>query len=196
MECSYCGISDKETRIINSKKYGILCRKHYLQIYNHGEIKRTIYDRNEIILHENYAEIILRDKYQNIVGKAIIDIEDVDKVKDLKWHIKTSRNTNYAVYNDKGRSIFIHQIILDYYGEKDIDHINHDGLDSRKENLRIVSHSINIMNQYNEDNGIRKVPSGKYQAHIMVNGKDIHLGTFNTFEEAKQKRVEYEASLL
>lgn len=30
MECSYCGISDKETRIINSKKYGILCRKHYL----------------------------------------------------------------------------------------------------------------------------------------------------------------------
>lgn len=41
------------------------------------------------------------------------------------------------------------------------------------------------MNQHNEDNGIRKVPSGKYQAHIMVNGKDIHLGTFNTFKEAK-----------
>ena len=77
-------------------------------MYNHGEIKRTIYDRNEIILHEKYAEIILRDKYQNIVGKTIIDIEDVDKVKDLKWHIKTSRNTNYAVYNDKGHSVFIH----------------------------------------------------------------------------------------
>lgn len=195
MKCSYCGISDKETRIINSKKYGILCRKHYLQMYKYGEIKRTIYDRNEIILHDDYAEIVLRDKEQNIVGSSIIDIEDIDKVKDLKWHIKKSRNTNYAVYNDKGHSVFMHQVILNYYGDKDIDHKNHNGLDNRKNNLRIVPHSINIMNQHNIDNGIKKVPSGKYQAHIAVDGKTIYLGTFDTFEEAKQKRIDYEANL-
>lgn len=195
MECSYCGITDKETRIINSKKYGVLCRKHYLQMYKHGEIKRTIYDKNEIIIHDNYAEIILRNKEQEIVDSALIDIEDIDKVKNFKWHIKKSINTDYAVYNDNGHSIFMHRIILNYNGNDDVDHINHNGLDNRKSNLRVISHSLNIMNQHNESNGVKKTPGGKYQAHIMINGQTIYLGTFETFEEAKEKRMEYEATL-
>lgn len=194
MNCEYCGTNDTVTKIIKSK-YGILCRKHYLQMYKYGEIKRTIYDRNEIIIHNDYAEIVLRDKEQNIVGSAEIDIEDIDKVKDFKWHIKKSRNTNYVVYNNHGRSVFMHQVVLDYYGDKDIDHIDNNGLNNRKNNLRIISHSLNLINQHNESNGVRKVPSGNYQAHIMVNGKDIYLGTFSTFAEAKQKRTDYEASL-
>ncbi len=194
MNCEYCGIDDTATRIIKSK-YGILCRKHYLQIYKNKEIKRTIYDKNEIIIHNGYAEIILRDKEQNIVGSAEINIEDIDKVKDFKWHIKKSRNTNYAVCNNHGKSVLMHQIILNYYGDKDIDHIDNNGLNNRKNNLRIISHSLNLINQHNESNGVKKVPSGKYQAHIMVNGKTIYLGTFNTFEEAKQKRMEYEVTL-
>lgn len=87
MNCEYCGVDNTETRIIKSK-YGTLCRKHYLQMYKYGKIKRTIYDRNEIIIHDDYAEIVLRDKEQNIIGSAEIDIEDIDKVKDFKWHIK------------------------------------------------------------------------------------------------------------
>lgn len=194
MNCEYCGVDDTTTKITKSK-YGILCRKHYLQMYKYGEIKRTIYDRNEIIIHNDYAEVVLRDKKQNIVGSAEINIEDIDKVKDFKWHIKRSRNTDYAVYNNHGRSVFMHQIILDYYGDKDIDHIDNNGLNNRKNNLRIISHSLNLINQHNENNGVKKVPSGRYQAHIMVNGKDIYLGTFDTFAEAKQKRTDYEASL-
>ena len=89
----------------------------------------------------------------------------------------------------------MHQMIMNYYGDKDIDHIDHNGLNNCKRNLRIISHSLNIMNQYNDNNGIWHTSSNKYQAHIMVNGKDIYLGTFDTFEEAKQKRIEYEATL-
>ena len=37
MKCEYCGKSENETRIIKSK-FGILCRKHYLQMYKHGKI--------------------------------------------------------------------------------------------------------------------------------------------------------------
>ena len=55
--CEFCGKSEEDTRIIKSK-FGTLCRKHYLQMYKHGEIKRTKYDPNEIIVHEDYAEII------------------------------------------------------------------------------------------------------------------------------------------
>lgn len=194
MKCEYCEVGDTQTRIIKSK-HGILCRKHYLQMHKYGEIKRTIYDKNEIIVHNDYVEIVLRDKKQNVVGSAEIDIEDIDKVKEFKWHMKKSKNTNYAVYNCQGHSVFMHQVILDYYGENDIDHINNNGLNNRKSNLRIISHSLNIMNQHDKSNGVKKVPSGRYQAHIMVNGKDIYLGTFDTFQEAKQKRTEYEATL-
>lgn len=194
MKCEYCGIEDTQTRIIESK-YGTLCRKHYLQMYKHGKISRTIYDRNEIIFCEDHAELVLRDKEQNIVGNVLLDIEDVDRISKYKWHIKRSRNTNYAVYNEHGRTVFIHQIILDYYGDNDIDHEDHNGLNNCKGNLRIVSHALNLVNQHNEDNGVQQTPSGKYQARISIDGKTIYLGTFDTFQEAKQKRTEYEATL-
>ena len=194
MNCEYCNISDSETKIIKSK-FGILCRKHYLQMYKFGKIKRTIYDRNDIIYHGNYAEIVLRDKNAEICGYAEIDIEDIDKVKNLKWHIKNSRNTQYAVHNDHGHARFMHEVILEYDGDKEIDHIDHNGLNNRKSNLRIVTHSQNIMNQHNETNGVKQVPSGRYQAHITVNGKSVYLGTYDTFKEAKEARTNYEASL-
>ena len=71
-----------------------------------------------------------------------------------------------------------------YYGEDDIDHIDNNGLNNCKYNLRIISHSLNLTNQHNSNNGVKKVPSGRYQAHITLNGKSIYLGTFDTFEEA------------
>lgn len=187
MKCEFCGISDNKTRVIKSK-FGMLCRKRYLQMYKYGKIKRTIYDRNEVIIHNDYAEIILRNKQQNIVGSAEIDIEDIDKIKDFKWHIKKSRNTNYAVYNNKGHSIFMHRVILDYQGDADVDHRDNNGLNNRKNNLRILSHSLNLINQHDKSNGVRKTSSGKYQSHIMIDGKSIYLGTFDTFIEAKQKK--------
>lgn len=164
-------------------------------MYKYGEIKRTIYDANDIIVDNNIAQVVLRNKKQEIVGHALIDSEDVGIINNYKWHIKKSKNTDYAVCNIKGKSIFMHQMIMNYYGDKDIDHIDHNGLNNCKRNLRIISHSLNIMNQYNDNNGIWHTSSNKYQAHIMVNGKDIYLGTFDTFEEAKQKRIEYEATL-
>ena len=50
--CEFCGKSEEDTRIIKSK-FGTLCRKHYLQMYKHGEIKRTIYDNNRYEFNDN-----------------------------------------------------------------------------------------------------------------------------------------------
>lgn len=196
MQCEYCGITDEETRIINSEKYGILCRKHYLQKYRHGMVFKTIYEPNDIVNHENYSEIILRANDGNITGYAKIDNEDIDKVAQYKWHIKNSLHTQYAIAHvDENKKIFLHRLILGYDGKLDIDHINHDGLDNRKCNLRIIDHSLNIMNQYGESNGIKLVPSGNYQATIMVDGKSIYLGTFPNFQEAKEARINYKTNL-
>ena len=69
-KCSICGITEKDTKIIKG-----LCRKHYLQMYRHGKISRTIYDKNEIITHDDYSEIVLYDKNGNENGRSKIDTE-------------------------------------------------------------------------------------------------------------------------
>lgn len=192
MVCEICGASDKDTRIINSTKYGCLCRKHYLRKYKGKNIERSIYDPNTFVLYDTYAEIILYDRNGVECGRAIIDIDDVDKCKQYKWHMKIDRKNNYAISNGSNR-VFLHRLVMDYYDTKmDIDHINRNGLDNRKSNLRIVTRSVNMMNQ-DETNGIKKVPSGNYQVSIGKDYKTNYIGTYSSFEEAYIARKNAEA---
>ena len=192
LECEICGISDKETRIINSKKYGCLCRKHYLRKYKNKNIERSVNDPNEYILYDTYAEIVLYNREGFECGRAIIDLEDVNKCKQYKWHIKKAKKTNYVIGRKNKSSdrskVFLHKVILDYYNrDKDIDHINRNGLDNRKTNLRIVTHSVNLFN-LGKVCGVKKVPSGRYTAQICKNYKTIHIGTYDSFMEAYKAR--------
>lgn len=194
--CNVCGRTQAETRII--KKEGIdYCRKHYLQLYRHGKIlSHTIYEPNSYEVKENIAYISLYNVKGEFVGRILIDKEDLEKVLKYKWHIKRSRNTSYAITHHLNSKIFLHRLILDYKGKEDIDHINGNGLDNRKCNLRIVSHSVNMRNQKHKKSlGVKKVPSGKYQAAITKDGRSIYLGTFSTFEEAQKIRNEKEKEL-
>ena len=156
----------------------------------------TIYDDNEYIIKDNYAEIVLKTRKGEVTGIAIIDKEDIDRCKQHKWHIKESRNTDYAITTiNENKKIFLHRYILNYTGNLDIDHINHNGLDNRKENLRIISHAKNIANQYNDDNGICKVKSGRYRVTICKNSKSIYIGTYDTFDKAYIVRKSLEETM-
>ena len=91
-------------------------------------------------------------------------------------------------HEGKGKQYLIHRIIayaylgLDIHNpKKQIDHINRDKSDNRVSNLRIVS---NQENQFNtKAKGYYKCGS-KYQARIMLNGKLIYLGVYETRELA------------
>ena len=86
--CEVCGRTDENYNIVNYKGM-TLCRKHVSQFSRHGKIlDKTIYDDNEYIIHDNYAEIILCDKAGNKIGSTLIDIENVGRCKQYKWHIK------------------------------------------------------------------------------------------------------------
>ena len=62
MNCDICGVSDDIKRIRTIKGMN-LCPKHITQLYRHGKfLDKTIYDKNEYIKHEDYFEIIIRDK--------------------------------------------------------------------------------------------------------------------------------------
>lgn len=60
-----------------------LCSKHYSQLRRHGKIfKYSSKDKtNYIEILEDHAEIFLIDKNNEICAKALIDLDDVDKVK-------------------------------------------------------------------------------------------------------------------
>lgn len=188
--CEYCGKNARES--FHGHWY---CKRHYLQMYRHGKIlKRTIYDPNDYEILDDHAEIILRDKHGDEIGRALIDLEDVERCKQYKWYRRIGTgNTNYCMASisngtkSGGKKIFLHRFIMDYWtNEKEIDHIDMNGLNNRKENLRIVTHSKNMSN--NKNTGVKQVPSGNWQAAVCRNYKTIYIGTFHTKEKAIEAR--------
>lgn len=187
--CEVCGRTDEEYDIKGYKGM-VLCRKHISQFSRHGKfLEKTIYNKNDFVICNDHAEIILLNKQCEEVGRALIDLDDVEKCKQYKWHTKAGQNTLYVIATISETSkIFLHRLVLGYCGNMDIDHINHKGLDNRKKNLKICSHSENLTNQHNYNNGVRKVLSGRYRATIVQNNKSLYIGTYNSEEEAIKYR--------
>lgn len=84
----------------------------------------------------------------------------------------------------------MHRIIMNAKKHEIVDHINGNGLDNRRENLRVGTASLNCVNRKNTPGkflrGTRK-KKNKFQAYIKVNGKQISLGYFETEKEAHIK---------
>lgn len=165
----------------------MLCRKHISQLWRHGDfLDSTIYDSNEYITDGGVVKIILKDKHCRPVGEAIIDLDDLDRCKAVKWYARKTKNGIYAIGTVASKKVFLHRFVLNYDGHDDVDHINRNTLDNRKSNLRIVPHQINAAN--NASTGVRRTPSGKYQAFICHNYKTLYLGSFASEEEAIEYR--------
>jgi hypothetical protein len=74
-------------------------------------------------------------------GIALVDEEDFDRVMRYSWHFHRPR---YAAAHIRGcGTVGLHRFIVRPMPGKVVDHINHDGLDNRRENLRECSHSEN-----------------------------------------------------
>ena len=195
--CEVCG--ETNGRIIKSKRYGkILCKKHYGQFERNGcALEYTMYDRNEINIQDDHAELILKDKYGEIVGIAIIDIDNVEIISKHKWHLK--KNCNYASTEEKGKTILLHRFIIDAKEDDVVDHIDRNRLNCMKENLRIVNMSENAKNRgIRNDNssGVTGVgwseQKNKWVAYIYYDNKHMYLGAFDNKEEAIIQRLKTE----
>lgn len=179
-ECEICGKMCRKKLKADGK---IVCMKHYRQFRKFGYFRdnssRTSRDKNEIIIEGEIAYICLYDRQYNIIAKAIIDADDVEKVKNIKWRL----NNNGYVMNNSKSSMFLHRRIL---GVNDIvDHINGNRLDNRKSNLRVATKSQNQMNV--NYRGVYQ-NKDKWIAKIKLNQKQVHIGTFIYKEEALYAR--------
>lgn len=128
---------------------------------------------------------------------ALVDNEDFAYLNQWKWQLS---NRGYASRPkwlkprklNKQTTIYMHRFILDF-PVLEVDHINMNKLDNRKENLRLVTDYQNALNRgKHKDNksGFKGVSwvkrDKKYKAEITVNKKYNYLGLFDTKEEAAQ----------
>ena len=167
-----------------------LCRRHYHQQFYFGEVRRTFLDKNEFLTEGEITQIFLYNGKQEIVAKALIDSEDYEKCKSVKW---TGRKEIYGlrVFNNKIGQLS--EFIMNFKSTAMvvIDHINGNTLDNRKQNLQICTTRQNQMKkrmQKNNTSGYRGVcwnkNQHKWQGAIVYKRKHFHLGLFSTKEEA------------
>lgn len=123
----------------NNKYYGKgYCQKHYKQIENHGYImNRTRFTLNEIIedKDKNIAYIVLYDSEQKEIARAIIDLEDVAKIKNYKWTFRKKLFVAHVPYSGKERKLAYY--LIDDIEGKTIYYKNGNVLDCRKKNITI-----------------------------------------------------------
>lgn len=129
---------------------------------------------------------------------ALVYDVDYERVNKNKW---TARYTNGVWYvvrmrkiseSDHSKVAYLHREIMGCPDGKLVDHINGDGLDNRRCNLRVCTNAENSRNRIrlsrkntSGHTGVFVNPAnGRFHAYIKFNGKKKHIGCFGSIEDA------------
>lgn len=133
---------------------------------------------------------------------ALVDDNDFEELNKHKWRASFNKGVNSfyvirTIINSKGTETteFMHRFLTRVSCGFHIDHINHNTLDNRKQNLRIVTHSQNAMNRRircDNKSGVTGVNWHKrdcvWIATININKKLKYLGGFKNKKDAIKSR--------
>lgn len=125
---------------------------------------------------------------------AIVDDADYEKVCDIRWYLNPYGYAATGRWNKvtkKTDQLQMTRILLGAPKGCEVDHINHDTLDNRRENLRIVTHAQNIRNMKRKKpgrSGYKGVSivtgySDRYRVSLMHDYKTIYIMTGMDAEE-------------
>lgn len=131
---------------------------------------------------------------------AIVDDEDFERLSKWKWHAMKNSGSGiwYAARAVPAGTLKpwqtrlrMHREILGAAGKDVVDHRNGDGLDNRRENLRLCSQSQNRMNSIRSRRSrsrfkgvVAHAKTGRWRAVLTVDGRRTWLGWFDSDEEA------------
>ena len=159
--------------------------------------------KNNIQIHNDYAEIVIKKKNGNM-KKFKIDIEDIEKIEKYRWW----DHSGYAITDIPKNSgkIMLHRYLMDVihisHLEVIVDHINRDPTDNRKFNLRLVNptqSSINRGVQSNNKSGISGVTwdkkANKWAVYIKYKYAHRLMGSSEDLEEATKIRLQAELDI-
>lgn len=128
----------------------------------------------------------------------VVDEQDADAVSRYTWCVSAK---GYLVANIRGKVTKLHRYILNPERNEIIDHRNGNKMDNRRCNLRICTNTENVRNCRTSKNnvigikGVKVTPAGKYNSSITVDGKKVHIGNYDTVQEAINAREAAEMNL-
>lgn len=119
---------------------------------------------------------------------TLVDDEDFEYLNQFNWYVMKHGNTFYAArcvpFNGKQIINMMHGTLLN---SKGIDHVDLNGLNNQKSNLRFCTQSQNNMNRGKKKNAASKYKgvyfdknARKWRADIRINSKPIYLGLFDS----------------
>ncbi|MGD2093821.1 MAG: HNH endonuclease [Phycisphaerales bacterium] len=122
---------------------------------------------------------------------AIVDAEDYPALSQYKWYANGNDGNYYAVREENGKNITMHRVITGAPDHLLVDHIDHNGLNNRRSNLRLATKAQNnrntrvIPNKSSRYKGVYwNKANKKWAAKIKCNKKTYRLGYFNDEMEA------------
>lgn len=123
---------------------------------------------------------------------TIVDPQDFYWLNGYEWFAEGKGDLIYAMRpllssTKQSRMIRMHREIMNAPHGILVDHHNNNGLDNRRDNLRLATHSQNMQNRRKQKNTSSKYIgvnfdkfSGQWRARITYNGKKLHLGRFDS----------------
>lgn len=122
---------------------------------------------------------------------ALVDDEDYDYLNQWRWSVVERHRTCYAMrieVTEGGRTtFFMHRFIMNTPRDIQVDHIDGNGLNNQKSNLRNATHGQNQSNRKSWGRSVYlgvSFQKGGYLSTIRSNNKQIYLGLFTSEEEA------------
>jgi hypothetical protein len=128
---------------------------------------------------------VIKVKFNNEYVYGLIDKDDFPKIKEHTWHYTSNAYLSHNIkVDEKQKALYLHNVVmgrLDHTGKgstETVDHINRNGLDNRKENLRLLTQTAQNLNQkrkgrhveFPEDSPIKAEDLPKHVWFIKANG--------------------------
>ena len=116
---------------------------------------------------------------------AVVDADDYYRLVRFRWHAVYNSKTFYAARIERGKTIKMHRAIMGAPKELVVDHVDRNGLNNRKGNLRLCSTAENSRNTGSNARGSSRYKGvhwhkriGKWAAAIQYDKKVYHVGYF------------------
>lgn len=126
---------------------------------------------------------------------TLVDDDMFDYLIQWSWFCSYQGYAGRTDRTGKQKTVLMHKVILPVPEGFEVDHINGDSLDNRRENLRACRSHENQKNRSLNPRNTSGYPGvdfntywKKYRARVFNKGKHINLGWFKTFEEAVEAR--------
>lgn len=129
----------------------------------------------------------------------VVFVDDIDypHLSLYRWFASGGRNTTYAAFHPPNThkgvpSVRMHTLLMNPQKGFQVDHIDGNGLNNQRDNLRIVSVRENHWNYHNVKKtskfpGVCSKGNNRWVSSIRIDGKVKHLGYFETEESAFKK---------